>query len=84
MDIATDETNTNTLCAMQERLNEDADGVYKQEMADFFKGWYDKLKTEVDKGLGPEDYGRYNELMIATGIAYAIVDVYWKNLHAPA
>ena len=82
IDIPDNENEENEcICDMQERLNTDTEGKYKDELIAFFSNWYDKFNDKLNSGLSPEDYNKYKKLLECTGIAGGVITGYWTTLH---
>ncbi|MCK5725544.1 MAG: EscE/YscE/SsaE family type III secretion system needle protein co-chaperone [Thiotrichaceae bacterium] len=61
---------------IENSLKEDTTGNYKKELLGQFNGLSTEIRTELNKGLSPNDYEVLSRLLQAVEASISIVDKY--------
>ena len=61
---------------IENNLKDDATGNYKRELLSKFGGLSTEIRTEMNKGLLPDEYEVLNRLLQAVEASISIVDKY--------
>jgi len=61
---------------IENNLKDDATGNYKRELLGKFGGLSTEIRTEMNKGLSPDEYETLNRLLQAVEASISIVDKY--------
>lgn len=61
---------------IENNLKDDTTGNYKRELLGKFTGLSAEIRTEMNKGLSPDEYETLNRLLQAVEASISIVDKY--------
>ena len=70
-----------TLCQLQDSLNDDDDGTFKEETLEFFCKWFQEFNKEIAEGLSPDEYEKAKLLADCAGLAGGLINAYWIMIH---
>lgn len=62
-------------------LKNDPSGEYKRTLIGELLGQANGIKSELNKGVGPDDYKRLQALLQATETASEVVEKVWQQIH---
>jgi type III secretion system YseE family protein len=69
------------LLALEEKLTEDNDGHYKNEIMEELFQCLTMVKRHLDSGLPPDEYSQYNKLKKAAEAGISVLERVWHGLH---
>lgn len=61
---------------IESNLKNDATGAYKQELLEKFTTLGTEVRTELNKGLAPDEYDRLSQLLKAVEASISVVEAY--------
>lgn len=62
-------------------LKQDLSGTYKAQLLAELSAEANKIRGELNRGVGPEDYKRLESLLGATETAATVVEKVWNQIH---
>lgn len=61
---------------IESNLKNDATGTYKKELLGKFSSFEMEVRTELNKGLAPDEYENLNKLLQAVEASISVVEKY--------
>lgn len=61
---------------IENNLKNDSTGAYKREVLEKFNTLGMEVRTELNKGLSPEEYDKLSELLQAVEASISVVEAY--------
>lgn len=66
---------------LHEKLVNDNSGVVKKEVEDYLMEWRTKVKRQMDSGLPPEEFSRFQTIEDAISRAIGVLGRSWSLFH---
>jgi len=70
---------------IEQLLSDDVTGQYKRQLTEQFAVVAQQIRMQLNRGLSPAEYQRFNKLLKAVEAATTVVEALWPELrNAPA
>lgn len=66
---------------LEEKLAQDVSGAVRKEWMEDLRSWQAKVKRQMDSGLPPKDFERFQKIHAALDSAVTVVDKAWASFH---